>query len=159
VADDIGGTWFITLGGIFRVSSQQLDRAFLDPSLRLDHQIFYSWDDLPSATFFDQWGGSAERGPDGRLWILTSSVLVWVDPHRLYQNHVPPPVSIEALAADGHVFVGAAAQKLAEGTSNIQIDYTALSLQRPERVRFRYQLDGVDNTWVDAGTRRQAFLS
>src|SRR5205085_5561472 len=44
-------------------------------------------------------------------------------------------------------------------TKNPRIDYTALSLAIPERVRFRYKLEGWDREWQDAGTRRQAFYT
>src|SRR5262249_36335376 len=90
---------------------------------------------------------------------LNLANVAWIDPHRLYRNAAPPPVSIRALTADGRVFDGATGPKLAAGTLNLQFDYTALSLQNPERVRFRYRLDGVDKGWVDAGDRRQAFYT
>jgi len=41
----------------------------------------------------------------------------------------------------------------------VRIEYTALSLSIPERVRFRYRLEGVDKNWQDAGTRRTAFYT
>jgi PAS domain S-box-containing protein len=44
-------------------------------------------------------------------------------------------------------------------TTDLQIGYTALSLAVPEKVRFRYRLEGVDNDWQDAGTRREAFYT
>ena len=40
---------------------------------------------------------------------------------------------------------------------DLEIDYTALSLVAPEKVLFRYKLEGWDSDWQDAGTRRQAF--
>ena len=43
--------------------------------------------------------------------------------------------------------------------ANLQINYTALDLSTPERVRFRYKLDGVDSDWLDAQTRRQAYYT
>jgi signal transduction histidine kinase len=45
------------------------------------------------------------------------------------------------------------------GTPNFEVDYTALSLSMPNRVRFKYKLDGVDAGWQNAGTRRQAFYT
>src|SRR5262249_8611922 len=42
---------------------------------------------------------------------------------------------------------------------DLQIDYTALSLAAPEKVRFRYKLEGHDPDWIDAGNRRQAFYN
>jgi signal transduction histidine kinase len=43
--------------------------------------------------------------------------------------------------------------------SRLRIDYTALSLTHPERVRFRYRLEGFDPDWVDVGTRRTAIFT
>src|SRR4029453_4169935 len=42
---------------------------------------------------------------------------------------------------------------------DLQIDYTALSLVVPEKVRFRYMLEGYDRDWQDAGNRRQVFYT
>jgi signal transduction histidine kinase len=42
---------------------------------------------------------------------------------------------------------------------NLRIDYTALSLTVPDKVHFRYKLEGRDEDWIDAGTRRQAFYT
>ena len=42
---------------------------------------------------------------------------------------------------------------------DLEIDYTALSLVAPEKVRFRYKLEGHDRDWKDAGNRRQAFYN
>jgi signal transduction histidine kinase len=41
----------------------------------------------------------------------------------------------------------------------LEIDYTALSLTAPQKVRFRYRLEGHDDDWQDAQGRRQAFYS
>ena len=49
--------------------------------------------------------------------------------------------------------------RLAARTKNLEIDYTAVSLNRASRVRFRYKLEGIDAGWQDAGSRRQAFYN
>ena len=41
----------------------------------------------------------------------------------------------------------------------MQIDYTSPTFLIPQRVRFRYRLDGYDHDWHEAGTRRQAFYT
>jgi two-component sensor histidine kinase len=48
---------------------------------------------------------------------------------------------------------------LAPGDENLEFRYTALSLRAPQRITFRYKLEGFDRDWVDAGTRRQAFYT
>jgi signal transduction histidine kinase len=49
--------------------------------------------------------------------------------------------------------------RLAPLTRDLQINYTALSLVAPQKVRFRYRLEGHDTDWQDAATRRQAFYN
>lgn len=159
VADDRGGTWFRTISGIYRVSSDQLEKAFTDHSIHLGYQTYDGRDGLNSPELFSGVGNSAARAPDGRVWFLNSESLNWIDPRHLYRNMVPPPVSIQSLTAIGRTLAGGAPIRLKAGASNLQIDYAALSLQNPERVRYRYRLSGVDLGWVDAGNRRQAFYT
>jgi hypothetical protein len=99
------------------------------------------------------------RGGDGRIWLLTLEGVAWIDPARIARNALPPPVSIRALTVNGQVRRDPRDLTLPKGASKLQIDYTALSLSIPERVRFRYRLDGVDKDWVEAGGRRQAFYT
>ncbi len=46
---------------------------------------------------------------------------------------------------------------LEPGQENLEIDYTGLSFIKPEQVRFRYKLAGLDENWTEAGARRTAF--
>ena len=159
VFDDRGGVWFRALSGIYRVSADQFWKAFADPAVRLDYQLFDSRDGLKFPESRDQVGNMAARAADGRIAFLDTEGLEWIDPARLDRNTAPPPVHVQSLTAGGRVFDGGVKQKLAAGTSNIEIAYTALSLQSPERVRFKYRLEGVDPDWIDAGARRQAFYT
>jgi signal transduction histidine kinase len=88
-----------------------------------------------------------------------------VDPHHLPFNPLPPPVHIEQITADRKVswqnLWGTAASnlRLPALSRDLQIDYTALSLVAPEKVRFKYKLEGEDKDWQYAGNRRQAFYT
>ena len=42
---------------------------------------------------------------------------------------------------------------------DLAIEYTALSFVAPEKVRFRYKLEGYDDDWQESGSRRQAFYT
>jgi signal transduction histidine kinase len=111
----------------------------------------------PAAVGYSKNG--AVRGGDGRLWFVTTQGLVTIDPARIPRNDVAPPVRIVAIAHNGVRLRDPASIELPAGTPGLQLDYTALSLTLPERVRFRYRLAGADLDWVDAGTRRQAFYT
>jgi signal transduction histidine kinase len=41
----------------------------------------------------------------------------------------------------------------------LEFRFTALSFVVPERVKFKYKLEGYDQNWVEAGTRRSAFYT
>jgi len=102
---------------------------------------------------------SAVQTTDGHIWFATTKGLAWINPRRIVRNTVPPPVLIESVIANGRKYNTATILSLPPRIANLQIAYTATSLTIPERVRFRYKLEGQDKEWQDAGTRREAFYT
>jgi signal transduction histidine kinase/ligand-binding sensor domain-containing protein len=154
-----GDIWINSIRGVVRINRAELASAFAHPEGPLSYSLFDLKDGLPGVAQQDSGAHTAIEASDGRLWFVTSHGIAWIDPSHLTFNQVAPPVSIQSLTVNGKEFPLAAPIKLPEGTANLQIDYTALSLSIPERVRFRYRLEGVDSDWVDPGTRRQAFYT
>jgi signal transduction histidine kinase len=101
----------------------------------------------------------AAESPDGKLWFIAPDGISVVDPLHLTFNKLPPPVHIEKITADGKPHDANGGLRLPPLIRDLQIDYTALSLVAPEKVRFRYKLEGHDPDWQEAGTRRQAFYT
>jgi PAS domain S-box-containing protein len=97
--------------------------------------------------------------PDGRLWFANENVLQMIDPLHLEDNPIPPPVHVEEIIADHKSYAPQDGLRLPTLTRDLQIDYTALSFVIPQKVRFRYKLEGHDADWQDPGTRRQAFYA
>ncbi|MEJ0087245.1 MAG: triple tyrosine motif-containing protein [Pseudomonadota bacterium] len=154
-----GGVWIGTRPGIIRIEKAGLLKAFADPAARLDLQLFDAGDGFTGGVTNDMFNGKMIAGPDGRIWFFMNTGTGWIDPARLYRNPQPPPVVITSIAANGRHYDMPQSLALPAGVSQLEIDYTALSLAIPERVRFRYRLTGVDEDWVDAGSRRQAFYT
>lgn len=102
---------------------------------------------------------AAGRSPDGRLWFGNGSLLQMVDPERLQRNALPPPVHVEQVVADRQSYPATGVVRLPALTRDLQIDYVGLSFVAPQKVQFRYWLEGRDTTWQEAGTRRQAFYN
>ncbi|HEY2153870.1 MAG TPA: triple tyrosine motif-containing protein [Vicinamibacterales bacterium] len=102
---------------------------------------------------------AAARSPDGRLWFANSQSLQVIDPEHLRRNTVPPPVHIEQVVADRLVYPAQGALRLPPNTRDLQIDYVGLSFVAPQKVRFRYRLEGRDDAWQEPETRRQAFYT
>jgi signal transduction histidine kinase/ligand-binding sensor domain-containing protein len=156
-----GDLWMNGFSGITHVSAAELAHWLQDPNYLVLADRLDALDGLP--------GLSAERIPepslaesrDGRLWFATTRGLAWLDPATLHtnRNRLPPPVVITSILTNGKTYAGGKDLKLPAHTERLEFDYTALSLAIPERVLFRYKLDGVDSEWQDAGTRRQAFYT
>jgi hypothetical protein len=91
--------------------------------------------------------------------MVTNDSAVQIDPQHLSRNAIPPPVFVRSLDSDGREYALTTDLELPVRTTRVHIEYTALNLSVPERVRFRYKLEGVDKDWQDVGTRREAFYT
>lgn len=155
-----GSSWIFTQAGILRARTTSLENALdhSDPKL-LQFELLDSRDGLPGAPYGAVYGSSVAADPTGRVWFTTGNGLVWIDPNNLFHNPLAPNVVIASLTTNDHRLPARANLQLPAGTSNIEIEFTALSLSIPERVAFRYKLEGIDADWVEAGNRRQAFYT
>jgi signal transduction histidine kinase/ligand-binding sensor domain-containing protein len=167
--DGAGSVWLYMTCGVARLSRDDLMRwvaaAVKDPGARptIRVSVLDSSDGVRSFSSLSTFSPRAARSGDGRLWFATQDGVSVVDPRHLPSNSLQPPVHIEQIIANHitHDVMSLAGGRLdlPPLTGDLQIDYTALSLVTPERVRFRYQLEGWDRDWQDAGTRRQAFYT
>jgi len=153
------GLWLNTALGVIHVSKDEMDRTLRDPSYRFQWERFDSFDGLPGQAESIYPYPKAVQGTDGRIWFTATRGVAWVDPKYIPKNGVSPPVSITSVSADGSGHLRLADLHFPAHTANVQINYSALSLSVPERVRFRYKLDGIDKGWQDVNSRRQAYYS
>lgn len=153
-----GETWFMGGLGIGRVDSATLERAFDDPQVSLQLDVF-DWRDGSPGVFISDGKRDAVSGGDGRVWFATTGGVVWVDPSHLPYNALPPPVRISAATIRGVRFRDPATLDVSAGASNFEFDFAVPSLTMPERVRVLYKLEGADSSWIDPGMRRQAFYT
>ena len=153
------GLWLTTQDVVVHIPRDELDKALRDPSYRFLWEQFDSNDGLPGKTELAEPFPKVIRGTDGRLWFAGTSGIAWIDPKRVLRNAIPPPVVITSVSGDGTSHLQLADVRLPARTANVQINYTALSLSVPERVHFRYKLDGIDKDWQDQGAKRDVSYS
>ena len=148
--------WLHTACGLIEIDNAEIERWWEHPNAIVSFRSFDAVDGLqPGNAFFDP----AARSSDGRLWFATGSVIQMVDPAHFAPNPLLPPVHVEDIVADRKQYFPGSAINLPKLSRDIEIDYTALSFVAPEKVLFRYRLDGHDKDWQNAGTRRQAFYT
>ena len=144
--------WFATAHGIARC----------DCTMTADctHWIeFGAADGLRSRETATNSHPSAWRSKDGHLWFATPRGLVEVDPAHFPVNTVPPPVVVERFAVDDALHAADSFVRVPAGHNHFQFEYAGLSFVAPQKVRYRYMLDGFDHEWTEAGTRRVAYYT
>jgi signal transduction histidine kinase/ligand-binding sensor domain-containing protein len=157
IRDNESNLWIYARCGLIRIADAELQRWWKQPDTIVKFEYFDVLDGaMPALSTFRP---AVSKSPDGRLWFANDAVVQMVDPNRFQQSQIPPPVYIEQLRADQKGYVTQSAIRLPPHSHDIEITYTALSFAAPEKVRFRYKLDGRDPKWQDAGVRRQAFFS
>jgi signal transduction histidine kinase len=158
-----GELWLNGADGVTRIPAAEVDRALAEPGDEIRYERFDYRDGIEPPAQQVRPLPSAAAGTDGRIWFASAGGVVWVDPRRVRRNPVPPPVHLRALTAGGQsYFAGNSAGdtvRLPPRTSALGVAYTAYSLAVPDRVRFKYRLEGLDTTWQDAGGRREAFFT
>lgn len=162
IQDNDHSFWLYMSCGLVRIDRSELDAWVSDPRRTIHATVFDSFDGVRSLDTGGHYGPQVAKSPDGRIWFLPWDGVSVVDPHHLPFNKLPPPVNIEQLTADHKTYDATFANgnvHLPPLVRDLEIDYTALSLVAPEKVLFRYKLEGLDRDWQDAGTRRQAFYT
>lgn len=153
-----GDTWLFGAGGLSRVRTTDLEKAFTDPAFVMSARIFSYEDGLPNGPNAQN-SESMARGGDGRLWLATIDGIAWIDPARLSSNPVAPGVAITSLTSGQNTIKDPANVRLKAGSSDITIGFAAINLAMPRRTQVLYRLEGHDADWVDPGSRRQAFYT
>jgi signal transduction histidine kinase/ligand-binding sensor domain-containing protein len=156
VEDDEGYVWVVVHSGAaaMRFHPREVDKAAANPAHQIEYALYDGSDGMQGEL---QWisGVKGVRAGDGRLWLTTGLGVAIVDPRDLPQNLRPPPPRIETVTVDGERGGPARNVELPDGTSQLRIEYGAVSLSDASKLRFRYMLGPLEDDWVQAGNRRE----
>ena len=170
--DNSGHLWCGSGKGVFRVDNDELELVARGQASTVQCLAYTRADGLPSLECSSGCQPAVCKTRDGRLWFPTVNGLAVVEPETITFNRLPPPVFVDEVvigpesAKSRSVPAGLerATTKLLPlrvppGQHRCDFHYTALSLTAPQKVRFRYRLEGLEKTWVDAENERVAHYS
>jgi len=158
VQDDDHAVWLYTACGLVRIPRPDLD-AWAADSKRTVHTTLFDESDGVKSSAAVPVGPLVTRTADGKFWFVNLSGVSILDPRHLEFNKLPPPVHIEKIKADGKEYDPTHRVRLPAKVRDVWIDYTALSLVAPEKVRFKYMLEGQDRNWMEVVNDREAQYS
>lgn len=155
--DGRGYFWMSSNQGIYRVSRAELEDFAAGKLNHITSTFFGKSDGMLNAECNGGRQPAGLKTRDGKLWFPTQDGVAIIDPEAIPFNPLPPPVVIESATLSGANVPLTGDLKIEPGQSNLEIRYTGLSFIKPEQIRFRYRLEGLDADWTEAGIRRSAY--
>ena len=158
IARDRGGdVWLNGSRGIVRIRAAQLAAALQNPNTQLAAEAIHEGGIVGPAPYDFKPGNSVLLDPSGKLWFVTMTGVLRLDPAHRPAPPNPPVVAIRSILADGQPLGRSAT--LPPRPQTVEIRYFGLQLSAPEAVVYRYRLDGLDESWQNAGTRAEAIYT
>jgi signal transduction histidine kinase len=150
--DPQGSLWIDTADGVLRVNRE----ALVHDLARSGDVRQYGVADGLLAVESVKRHGIVTQDAKGRIWFALTRGLSMADPARAEGRGLPAVTFVEQVTADGAPVDIRGAIRIPSSRRRVAVGYAGLSLSVPERVRFRYRLDGFDGEWSDPVAERQA---
>jgi len=179
--DDVGNLWGGSLNGIFRIHRRQIAELVRGKKIKIECESFSRSDGLPTVECSGGAQPACWRGADNRLWFATMKGAVWVNPHEAKVGQQIPAVVLEDVLVDGKPAAPATSEQepasfpdryspeasftakhvlqVLPGRHYLDINFSGINLSSPEKVRYRWRMDGVDTEWRNGGHSRNAAYS
>jgi PAS domain S-box-containing protein len=164
--DDAHAFWLYTACGLVRIAGTEMAAWVTDPKRTIQNTVFDSSDGVRNRALTTGYTPLVAKTVDGKLWFLPLDGVSVIDPRHLPFNQLPPPVHIEQVAADRKTYwqnwsgdASSSRLRLPPLVRDLTIDYTALSLVVPEKVHFRFKLEGQDQDWREVVNDREVQYS
>ncbi len=159
--DDNGNLWMSSNRGLFSVSKSDLNDFTANKISAIPYRSYGTSDGIRNSECNGGYQPGAWKSADGKLWFPTIRGAAVVDPSSMKRNKVPPPTYIEKMIADGKEATDRVKNLtvLPPGQEKFEFHYAALSYVVPDKVQFKYMLEGFDRSWVTAMNRRVAYYT
>lgn len=161
--DDHGNFWISSHGGIFNLQLAELNQCADGQTQNVHPLVYGTGDGMPTLECSGGFQPASCWTEQGQLWFPTTKGLVGINPNDIKVNQLPPPVLIETLLVDGAPVPGPGqagdSLRFPPGRHRFEFRYTGLSFVAPQKVSFKYRLQGLEREWTDAGTKRTIIYS
>jgi ligand-binding sensor domain-containing protein/signal transduction histidine kinase len=150
--DRLGFLWFATSDHVLRANRN----ALLTDSVRTGDVQNYGAPDGLSGIQAIRRERTLVSDAAGRIWISLSRGIASGEPKFTERDATPVQVRIDSVSTNGKSLSLSELSRAPAGTRSMTFYYSIDSLFAPERVRFRYRLEGAETDWSDAVGWRQA---
>lgn len=154
-----GDVWVNQASGILLIHAAAFENALAHSDQPMNFRIFDYLDGLNEASMLPSPIPTIYDGGNGFLYFLMRNRVLSLDTAHLPHNTLRPAVMIGSLVAGSKIFHNPVDALLASNIDRVTIHYSASSLLIPQRVKFRYRLEGFDKDWQEGNVERSAVYS
>lgn len=150
-----GDLWLNASRGVVHLRASELRAALANPEYRMKSELVTEGEFTGPAEVLKR--ATAARDAEGNLWFATSSGVFHLNPEIVQPESRAPIVSLRSLLVDGHPLD--TRKTVGPHSQSLEVQYLGVSLKAPERVTYRYRLEGFENNWQEAGHRTEAIYT
>jgi signal transduction histidine kinase len=158
VEDARGSLWMSSPSGVAAVSRREIESLPRQGAGQLAVSVYSTAEGLST----NQMNGGVQPAgamlASGEMWFPSAKGAVRIE-HGALDHRRAPPVLIEQVLADDRAAPFSQRLVLTPGRGKLEIHYTAIRLRSPDRIRFKFRMEGFDQDWTDAGQRRVAYYT
>jgi class 3 adenylate cyclase/ligand-binding sensor domain-containing protein len=159
LGDSNGNLWMSSNKGVAFARLRDLNDVADGTRAQLECTVFTYSDGMSNTQCNGATHPAGCKAPDGTLWFPTAKGISVFNPNRLARNTLPVPIVLEACLADNMTLPLAEVLTIPAGTKRVEFRFAGLSFITPERVRYRFFLEGFDQAWQDAGGKSDVFFT
>ena len=159
IDDQRGSLWMTSNKGIFAVARNEFDKVASGGARSLRPRVYGEEDGMTTRECNGGFQPAGWRGRDGRLYFPTMRGVNILDPAKVSGRQAPASVVLERVMVDNQEFDYDRPLVIPPGKGQLEFQFTAPSFLQPEKIEFRYMLEGFDKEWIRAGTRRVAYYT
>ncbi|MFA6469755.1 MAG: two-component regulator propeller domain-containing protein [Bacteroidota bacterium] len=159
VDDGQGNFWMGCNRGIFTARISELNDVADGATSTVQCYSFGTKDGMSTSETNGGFQPSVVNDGRGTLYFPTVNGVAAVATRSIQYNTIVPPVKIEGISLGDRPYLFDSTATFPYDSTDISIHYAVLSYSDPEKVRYRYMMEGVDGSWIEAGSRRTAYYS
>jgi ligand-binding sensor domain-containing protein/signal transduction histidine kinase len=174
--DRQGNLWARSRAGVFRVEKRQVSDFIRGVRQNIACEVFDRSDGLPTVECSGGLQPSCWQSAEGRLWFATIKGAVWVNPKDVQSTRLSPTIAMDEVWVDGKLinptrmaadraslatrtakFTTPTSLLIQPGQHYLDIHFIGINHSSPEKVRYRWQMEGVDTEWRSGRNRNATY--
>ncbi len=146
--DGHGNLWMSTNRGVMRIGLKALNDYASGKIRYLTPSFYDEAEGMAGSQCSGEGQPSVWKDDSGRLYYPTGKGIAVFDPAKISVETAPPLTVIEAMLCDGSPVESDGVPCFPHRSQSLEFHFTAIDFRAPEKIRFKYRLDGYDEEFV-----------